>query len=100
MSFIEPGRPREITYPFPPLREQPKRTEPLMVPLVEMPPSDPARSLRDRRTLMVSGRLDDRLHPSAGRAGVRAVPVGSPGTRMESSSSPQLARRSMVGPVV
>jgi ATP-dependent Clp protease protease subunit len=56
--MTDPTQPPEIPYPFPPLREEPRRTGPVMVPVVDMPSSDPARTLRDRRTLMVSGRLD------------------------------------------
>ena len=56
--MTDPTYPPEIPYPFPPLREEPRRTGPVMVPIVDMPSSDPARTLRDRRTLMVSGRLD------------------------------------------
>ena len=55
---FRPEIPPEIPYPFLPREEPPRRTSPVMVPLVEMPSSDPARSLLDRRTLMVSGRLD------------------------------------------
>jgi ATP-dependent Clp protease, protease subunit len=58
MSMTDPNLPPEIPYPFLPREEPLRRTSPVMVPLVEMPSSDPARSLRERRTIMVSGRLD------------------------------------------
>jgi ATP-dependent Clp protease, protease subunit len=62
MSMIDPDFPPEIPpeipYPFLPREEPPQRTSPVMVPLVDMPSSDPARSLLDRRTIMVSGGLD------------------------------------------
>ena len=60
MTFIDPELPPEIPYPFPPMRETPRRTEPVSVPLVEIPSSDPVRQLFDRRTVVVSGRLDGR----------------------------------------
>jgi ATP-dependent Clp protease protease subunit len=59
MRLSDPNRPPEIPYPFPPLREEPRRTGPVPVPLVEMPTSDPLRQLFDRRRVLVSGRLDD-----------------------------------------
>jgi ATP-dependent Clp protease, protease subunit len=59
MSLSEPDRPPEIPYPFPPLRETPRRTEPVRVPLVEMPSSDPHEQLLAQRRIMLSGRLDD-----------------------------------------
>jgi ATP-dependent Clp protease protease subunit len=58
MSTNDPNLPPEIPYPFLPREEPLRRTSPVMVPLVEMPSSDPARSLLERRTIMVSGRLD------------------------------------------
>ena len=58
MTFTDPDLAPEIPYPFPPLREPPRRTEPISIPLVEMPPTDPVRQLFDRRTVVVSGRLD------------------------------------------
>jgi ATP-dependent Clp protease protease subunit len=58
MRLSEPNRP-EIPYPFPPLRETPRRTDPVIVPLVELPASDPHQQLLDRRRILVSGRLDD-----------------------------------------
>jgi ATP-dependent Clp protease protease subunit len=57
MSMNDPNLPPEIPYPFLPREEPPRRTSPVMVPLVEMPSSDPAKSLLERRTIMVSGRL-------------------------------------------
>ena len=59
MEPNEPNRPAEIPYPFPPLREAPRRTDPVAVPMVEMPSSDPREQLLDRRTILVAGRLDD-----------------------------------------
>ena len=57
MSFPEPPSHPEIPYPFPPARERPQRTDPVLVPMVEMPEPPGLRGLRDRRTLMVSGLL-------------------------------------------
>jgi ATP-dependent Clp protease, protease subunit len=54
----EPGRPPEIPYPFGPGGEPPRRTEPVTVPIVDLPSSDPADRLFDRRTILVTGRLD------------------------------------------
>jgi ATP-dependent Clp protease, protease subunit len=59
MRLSEPNRPPEIPYPFPPLRETPRRTDPVLVPLVAMPSSDPHDQLLDRRTILLSGHLDD-----------------------------------------
>jgi ATP-dependent Clp protease, protease subunit len=55
MKLSEP----EIPYPFPPLREEPRRTTPVAVPLVAMPSTDPWDRLFERRTILASGRLDD-----------------------------------------
>lgn len=52
-----PDRP-EIPYPYPPYREPPRRTDPLLVPTVGVPDGDPARRLFDRRTVLLSGPLD------------------------------------------
>ena len=48
----------EIPYPFPPWREPPRRTEPAVVPMVDLPSTDPAQRLFERRTIMLSGPLD------------------------------------------
>lgn len=58
MSFPEPPSHPEIPYPFPPVRERPQRTDPVLVPMVEMPEPPGLAALRDRRTTMVSGPLD------------------------------------------
>lgn len=58
MSYPErPDRP-EIPYPFPPYREPPKRTDPLLVPTVGVPEGDATSRLFDRRAVLVSGPLD------------------------------------------
>jgi ATP-dependent Clp protease protease subunit len=54
----EPGRQPEIPYPFAPGREPPRRTEPVMVPLVDLPSDRPTDRLFERRTILVAGRLD------------------------------------------
>ena len=54
----EPSIPPEIPYPFPPGREPPRRSEPVMVPMVEVPSSEPSRRLFERRTILLSGPLD------------------------------------------
>lgn len=54
----EPNRPPEIPYPFLPGREQPRRTEPVMVPMVDMPSGEPAERLFERRTILLAGPLD------------------------------------------
>ena len=53
----EPAIP-EIPYPFAPWREPPRRTEPAIVPMVDLPSADPAQRLFERRTIMLSGPLD------------------------------------------
>jgi ATP-dependent Clp protease protease subunit len=58
MKLSEPDVPPEIPYPFPPLREPPRRTAPVAVPLVAMPSTDPRERLFERRTVLVAGRLD------------------------------------------
>lgn len=58
MSFPEPPLHPEIPYPFPPQRDQPRRTDPVLVPMVQMPEPPALAGLRDRRTILVSGPLD------------------------------------------
>jgi ATP-dependent Clp protease protease subunit len=53
-----PTPPPEIPYPYPPMREPPRRTDPVMVPLVDMPATAPTERLLQRRTILVSGLLD------------------------------------------
>ena len=53
-----PTPPPEIPYPYPPMREPPRRTDPVMVPLVDMPATAPAERLLQRRTILVSAVLD------------------------------------------
>jgi ATP-dependent Clp protease protease subunit len=57
-----PGEPEhpEIPYPFPPSREPPRRTDPVLVPIVGVPEGDPTQRLFDRRRILVSGPLDSR----------------------------------------
>jgi ATP-dependent Clp protease protease subunit len=54
----EPGRHPEIPYPFAPGREPPRRTEPVVVPLVDLPSGQPTDRLFERRTILLGGRLD------------------------------------------
>jgi ATP-dependent Clp protease protease subunit len=54
----EPRFPPEIPYPFPPGREPPRRTDPVVVPMVDAPSPDPAQRLLERRTILVGGPLD------------------------------------------
>lgn len=54
----EPSRPPEIPYPFPPGREPPRRTEPALIPIVDLPSGEPADRLFERRTILVGGPLD------------------------------------------
>jgi ATP-dependent Clp protease protease subunit len=54
----EPSLPPEFPYPFPPGREPPRRTEPVNVPLVDLPGAEPYQRLFERRTVFVSGPLD------------------------------------------
>jgi ATP-dependent Clp protease, protease subunit len=53
----EPEHP-EIPYPFPPWREPPRRTEPVLVPIVGVPEGDPHSRLFERRRILVSGPLE------------------------------------------
>jgi len=54
----EPIRTPEIPYPFPPGREPPRRVEPAMVPVVDIPAGGPLDHLFDRRIILVNGALD------------------------------------------
>lgn len=56
--MTEPTRPPEIPSPFLPGEEPPRRTEPVLVPLVDLPSGQPADRLFERRTILVAGRLD------------------------------------------
>jgi ATP-dependent Clp protease protease subunit len=51
--------PPEIPYPFRPWQEPPRRTTPLAVPVVDMPSAAPRDRLFERRTVLLSGRLDE-----------------------------------------
>jgi ATP-dependent Clp protease, protease subunit len=55
-----PGEPEhpDVPYPFPPSREPPRRTEPVLVPIVGMPEGDPHSRLFERRRILLSGPLD------------------------------------------
>jgi ATP-dependent Clp protease, protease subunit len=53
-----PSRPPDIPYPLPPIPEMPRRTEPLHVPIVDMPAASPVERLFERRTILVGGALD------------------------------------------
>ena len=60
---IEPEYPEvpehpEIPFPLPPERTPPRRTEPLMVPVVTVGDGDAWERLADQRRILVSGRLD------------------------------------------
>jgi ATP-dependent Clp protease, protease subunit len=58
MTYPErPDRP-EIPYPFPPFRDVPRRTDPVLVPMVAVPDGDPGQRLFERRIVLVSGALD------------------------------------------
>jgi ATP-dependent Clp protease, protease subunit len=74
VSMTSPERPDrpEIPYPFPPYEEPPRRTDPVLVPTVDMPVGDASHRLFDRRTVMVTGPLD---HDAASRlcAGLMAL---------------------------
>lgn len=54
----EPNRPPEIPYPFAPGKEPPRRTEPAMVPIVDLPSGRPADRLFERRTILLAGQLN------------------------------------------
>ena len=56
MTF-EPDHP-EITYPLPPERPQPQRTEPVVVPMVPIGGGDPWQRLSEQRRILVTGPLD------------------------------------------
>jgi ATP-dependent Clp protease, protease subunit len=55
----EPRWPPDFPYPITPGREPPRRTEPVMVPVVDLPSPDPVQRLFDQRTILLSGHLDD-----------------------------------------
>jgi ATP-dependent Clp protease, protease subunit len=54
----EPERRPEIPYPFAPGRDVPRRTEPVLVPIVDVPTGPPADRLFERRTILLTGALD------------------------------------------
>jgi ATP-dependent Clp protease, protease subunit len=56
MTF-EPDHPA-ITYPLPPERTQPQRTEPVVVPMVPIGGGDPWQRLSEQRRILVNGPLD------------------------------------------
>ena len=56
MTF-QPDHP-EITYPLPPERSQPQRTQPVVVPMVPMGGGDPWQQLSEQRRILVSGTID------------------------------------------
>jgi ATP-dependent Clp protease protease subunit len=53
-----PELPPEIPYPFRPWQEPPQRTTPISIPVVDLPSAAPRDHLFDRRTVLLSGRLD------------------------------------------
>ena len=56
--MAEPAHPPEIPYPFAPGRDIPRRTEPVMVPMVDLPSGEPAERLFERRTILLTGALE------------------------------------------
>jgi ATP-dependent Clp protease protease subunit len=50
--------PPEIPYPFRPWQEPPQRTAPISIPIVDLPATAPRDRLFERRTVLLSGRLD------------------------------------------
>ena len=54
----EPCRPQPPGFPYPPMREVPKREGPLMVPMVDLPGDDVETHLFARRRVLLSGVLD------------------------------------------
>jgi len=53
-----PGWPERPDYPYPPLQPEPRRTGPVMVPIVDFPSGDLEDRLFRRRRVRVSGPLD------------------------------------------
>ena len=54
----DPRRPQPPGFPYPPMREVPKREGPLMVPMVDLPGDDVENHLFARRRVLLSGVLD------------------------------------------
>ncbi|MGZ4707250.1 MAG: ATP-dependent Clp protease proteolytic subunit [Acidimicrobiales bacterium] len=58
MTMIDPPEHPDVPYPFVPARPPPRREEPVVVPMVDLPSGEVEEQLFERRRVLVSGPLD------------------------------------------